>query len=43
MQQQAKILVWDAPTRLFHWLMVLCFAGAWLTSEGNRLLGVHLT
>lgn len=43
MQSQQKILVWDAPTRLFHWLMVLCFAGAWLTSEGNRLLGVHLT
>lgn len=43
MQTQQKILVWDAPTRLFHWLMVVCFAGAWLTSEGSRLLGVHLT
>lgn len=43
MHSQQKILVWDAPTRLFHWLMVLCFAGAWLTSEGDRWLGVHLT
>ncbi|MDD5030403.1 MAG: cytochrome b/b6 domain-containing protein [Rhodoferax sp.] len=43
MQTKQTILVWDAPTRLFHWLMVLCFAGAWLTAEGSRLLGVHLT
>jgi cytochrome b len=40
----AARLVWDAPTRLFHWLLVLCFAGAWLTadSEGWRLLHVTL-
>ncbi len=38
-----KVLVWDAPTRVFHWLMVLCFAGAWATSEARHLLGVHLT
>ena len=43
MQAKDKVLVWDAPTRVFHWLMVLCFAGAWATSEGDRLLGVHLT
>ncbi len=28
-----KILVWDLPTRLFHWLLVLCIAGAWITGE----------
>lgn len=28
-----KILVWDVPTRLFHWLLVLCIAGAWITGE----------
>jgi len=43
MQTNDKVLVWDAPTRVFHWLMVLCFAGAWATSDGDRLLGVHLT
>lgn len=43
MENESKVLVWDAPTRVFHWLMVLCFAGAWLTSEGERWLGVHLT
>ncbi|MDZ7812350.1 MAG: cytochrome b/b6 domain-containing protein [Ideonella sp.] len=38
-----QILVWDWPTRVFHWLMVLCFAGAWLTSESERLQRVHIT
>ena len=38
-----KILVWDAPTRVFHWLLALCFAGAYITSESDRLMGVHLT
>lgn len=39
----AKILVWDAPVRVFHWLMVLCFAGAWLTSESERWQLLHIT
>jgi cytochrome b len=29
--------------RVFHWLMVLCFAGAWLTGESERWRLVHLT
>jgi cytochrome b len=37
-----RTLVWDAPVRVFHWLMVLCFAAAWLTSEGERWQGVHI-
>lgn len=41
--QKTSILVWDAPTRVFHWLLALCFAGAYLTSESERLMGVHLT
>lgn len=36
-------LVWDAPVRVFHWLMVLTFAGAWLTAEGERWRLAHLT
>lgn len=35
--------MWDAPTRVFHWLLALCFAGAYLTADFDRLLGVHLT
>lgn len=40
---RTRILVWDAPVRLFHWLMVLSFAGAWLTSESERLQLLHVT
>jgi cytochrome b len=39
----AKVLVWDAPVRVFHWLMVLCFAGAWLTAESESWRLVHVT
>lgn len=38
-----KILVWDAPVRVFHWLMVLSFAGAWLTAEQDGWELVHVT
>lgn len=41
--EKTKILVWDAPTRVFHWLLALSFAGAYATSEGRGLMGVHLT
>lgn len=37
------VLVWDAPVRLFHWLMVLSFAGAYLTAESERWRLLHLT
>jgi cytochrome b len=36
-------LVWDLPVRVFHWLAVLCFAGAWLTSESEAWRLVHVT
>lgn len=39
---QERILVWDLPVRVFHWLLVLCFAGAWLTSEFESLETWHL-
>ena len=37
------ILVWDAPVRVFHWLMVLSFAGAYLTAESERWRLLHVT
>lgn len=37
------ILVWDAPVRVFHWLLVLSFAGAYITSESERWRLVHVT
>ncbi len=41
--QARKVLVWDAPVRVFHWLMVLSFAGAWLTAESERWRLAHVT
>lgn len=41
MSEKQAILVWDVPARVFHWLLVLCFAGAWLTSESERLQMIH--
>lgn len=38
-----QVLVWDAPVRVFHWMMVLCFVGAWLTAESERRLQWHMT
>lgn len=38
-----RILVWDAPVRVFHWLMALSFAGAWLSAEQDGWEGVHVT
>lgn len=38
-----RILVWDAPVRLFHWLMVASFALAWLTAESERWRLLHVT
>jgi cytochrome b len=37
------VKVWDWPVRVFHWLAVACFAGAWLTAESERLHLVHIT
>lgn len=38
-----RILVWDAPVRVFHWLMVLSFFGAYLTAESERWRLLHVT
>lgn len=35
--------IWDLPTRVFHWTLVLCFAGAWLTAESERTQLLHIT
>lgn len=36
------ILVWDLPTRIFHWSLVVSFIVAWLTFDDNRYLFVHV-
>ncbi|OGB77425.1 MAG: hypothetical protein A2496_17155, partial [Burkholderiales bacterium RIFOXYC12_FULL_60_6] len=37
-----RILIWDLPTRVFHWTLASCFAVAWFTSEGDRWLAIHV-
>ncbi len=37
-----RLLVWDLPTRVFHWLLVLGFLGAWLSSDDDRYLYIHV-
>jgi len=37
-----RILVWDVPTRVFHWLLVLSFSGAFLTAESERYRDIHV-
>ncbi|MFZ2267500.1 MAG: cytochrome b/b6 domain-containing protein [Azonexus sp.] len=37
-----KILVWDWPVRLGHWLMAGAFVVAWLTSESETWRLVHV-
>lgn len=36
------VKVWDVPTRVFHWLLALSFAGAYLTSESERYRDIHV-
>jgi cytochrome b len=40
---RARTLVWDAPVRVFHWLLVASFAAAYLTAESERWRLVHVT
>ncbi|MCR4302914.1 MAG: cytochrome b/b6 domain-containing protein [Gallionella sp.] len=38
-----RILVWDVPTRVFHWLLVLSFSVAFLTADSERTRDTHVT
>jgi cytochrome b len=40
MKQQ--ILVWDLPTRVFHWSLALSFACAFLTGDSERWRDIHV-
>ena len=37
-----RILVWDAPTRVFHWLQALSFFAAYLTADSERMRNYHV-
>ena len=38
-----SILVWDAPVRVFHWLLAASFIGAFITAESERWRLLHVT
>ena len=38
-----KIRVWDLPTRVFHWSIVVLFIFSWVTAEiGGTTMQYHL-
>ena len=37
-----RILVWDLPTRIFHWMLAMSFAVAFLTGESERWRDFHV-
>jgi cytochrome b len=37
-----RILVWDVPTRVFHWLQMLAFGTSYLTAFSERLRNYHV-
>jgi cytochrome b len=40
--EKSRIVVWDLPVRVFHWLLALSFAGAFVTAESERVRDVHV-
>jgi cytochrome b len=37
-----RILVWDVPTRVFHWLLVTSFTGAFVIADSERYRDIHV-
>lgn len=37
-----RTLVWDLPTRVFHWLLALSFGGAFWTADSERYRDIHV-
>jgi cytochrome b len=42
-KSEVRILVWDAPVRVFHLCLMLSFFGAWITAEEDGWRLVHVT
>jgi cytochrome b len=36
------VLIWDWPTRLFHWTLAACVLGSWITARGFDWLEWHM-
>ncbi len=37
-----KVVIWDLPTRVFHWLLLASYLLAWITYADNRFLYFHV-
>ncbi|OGB81152.1 MAG: hypothetical protein A2535_10200 [Burkholderiales bacterium RIFOXYD2_FULL_59_8] len=37
-----RTLIWDLPTRLFHWTLATCFLLVWLTGDADRWRAIHV-
>lgn len=37
-----RVYVWTLPTRLFHWLFVAMILGAWISTNEDRWLSIHV-
>jgi cytochrome b len=37
-----RILIWDVPTRVFHWLQALSFGAAYYTAFSERMRNYHV-
>jgi cytochrome b len=42
MPPAGKVLVWDLPVRVVHWLLVASFTGAFVTAESERHRDLHV-
>jgi len=43
MTKSAYVKIWDLPVRIVHWLLVVCFTGAYLTADSESWRLVHIT
>lgn len=41
-ETRGRVLVWDLPTRLFHWLLVAAFVVALATGDSDRFRDLHV-
>ena len=41
-QPAGKVRIWDGPTRIFHWALVLLIPAMWWTAE-NEQVALHVT
>jgi cytochrome b len=37
-----RVMIWDVPTRVFHWLQVLAFGASYLTAFSERMRNYHV-